>query len=93
MSETPDFDALRQARDAALERIAKEMWITLGGDPSESPTFHCREYRSPCYCACPEGPCEHEFSGWRDFDDNSGGEQFCQRCGEGAMAHSMRFAP
>ena len=30
--------------------------------------------------------CEHEFSGWREFDDGRGGEQFCQKCGAGAMA-------
>ena len=38
-------------------------------------------------------PCEHEFGGWREFEDGRGGEQFCQRCGLGAMAHTMRNLP
>jgi hypothetical protein len=38
-------------------------------------------------------PCEHDFSGWREFDDGRGGEQFCQKCGLGAMQWSMRFLP
>ena len=38
-------------------------------------------------------PCEHEFGGWREFDDGRGGEQFCQNCGLGAMAWSMRMLP
>ena len=46
-----------------------------------------------CYCDCPDGPCEHEFGGWREFEDDCGGEQVCSRCGVGSMAHSMRFAP
>ena len=33
--------------------------------------------------------CEHTFSGWRNFNDNSGGEQFCSKCGMGAMSYSM----
>ena len=89
--EAPDFEKLRAERDAGIERIAREMFIELGGDPNEAPTFHSREYGSPCYCACPDGPCEHQFDGCREFDDGLGFEQFCQRCGEGAMLHSMRF--
>ena len=34
-------------------------------------------------------PCDHEFGGWREFDDGNGGEQFCQKCGIGAMYYSM----
>lgn len=37
----------------------------------------------------PEPPCEHEFGSWREFDDGRGGEQFCQKCGLGAMAHTL----
>lgn len=38
-------------------------------------------------------PCEHNFGDWRDFPDGNGGEQFCQMCGLGAMAWSMRMLP
>lgn len=33
--------------------------------------------------------CEHTFGGWRNFDDNRGGEQFCSKCGMGAMSYDM----
>lgn len=38
-------------------------------------------------------PCDHDFGGWRESDDGRGGEQFCQKCGLGAMDWSMRFLP
>ena len=34
--------------------------------------------------------CDHEFKGWRDFEDGSGGEQVCSKCGTGAMSNSLR---
>ena len=36
---------------------------------------------------------EHDWGGWRNFEDGLGGEQFCQRCGMGAMSHGMRTGP
>lgn len=33
--------------------------------------------------------CEHDFGGWRDFEDGNGGEQVCKKCGLGAMAHTL----
>ncbi len=88
----PDFAALRAERDAAIQRIAREVHIKLGGEPDASVTFHSCDFGG-CYCACPDGPCEHEFGGWREFEDGSGGEQVCAKCGIGAMAHSMRVLP
>jgi hypothetical protein len=35
-------------------------------------------------------PCDHDFRGWRDFEDGNGGEQVCTKCGLGAMAHTLR---
>ena len=35
--------------------------------------------------------CEHEWGGWREFEDGRGGEQLCKKCGMGAMAHSLRL--
>lgn len=37
--------------------------------------------------------CDHDFQGWYEFMDGSGGEQVCTKCGIGAMAHSLRTAP
>lgn len=34
--------------------------------------------------------CEHDFQGWREFDDGRGGETVCTKCGLGAMSWSLR---
>ncbi|UIJ43753.1 hypothetical protein LZK98_11690 [Sphingomonas cannabina] len=33
--------------------------------------------------------CEHDFQGWREFDDGRGGERVCTKCGLGAMAYTL----
>lgn len=33
--------------------------------------------------------CDHDFQGWREFEDGTGGEQVCSKCGMGAMAHTL----
>ena len=37
----------------------------------------------------PKDPCEHDFQGWREFDDGLGGERVCSKCGLGAMAYTL----
>lgn len=40
--------------------------------------------------ACgPNDQCEHDFKGWREFEDGLGGETVCSKCGMGAMHHSL----
>lgn len=90
MTDAPDFAQLRAERDAAIEAIARAAAEKLGGDPN-AVTFHSCDYGG-CYCACPDGPCEHQFEGWQAFEDGTGGEQVCSKCGMGAMMHSLRIA-
>jgi hypothetical protein len=33
--------------------------------------------------------CDHDFKGWREFEDGRGGEQVCSKCGMGAMSFSL----
>lgn len=33
--------------------------------------------------------CEHEWRGWREFEDGRGGERVCKKCGLGAMQHTL----
>lgn len=35
--------------------------------------------------------CDHDFQGWREFEDGNGGEQVCTKCGMGAMTYSLRY--
>lgn len=37
--------------------------------------------------------CDHEWGGWRNFEDGRGGEQVCKKCGMGAMTHALRTGP
>ena len=37
--------------------------------------------------------CDHDFKGWREFDDGLGGERVCTKCGMGAMEHTLRNDP
>ncbi len=91
----PDFAALRAARDEALAKAAAEMIAMMRGDPATA--FVHFSGVSGCYCACPDGPCEHEFAGWRDLLDDearvTGGETVCRLCDAGAMSHSLRCGP
>jgi len=34
-------------------------------------------------------PCDHDFQGWREFDDSCGGEAVCSKCGIGVMAYAL----
>lgn len=90
----PDFDALRAERNARVERCMMEMAKELGwkeGDPPPTCSFD----PEACYCACPDGPCEHDFQGWQEREVEGGviGETVCTRCGMGAMSHSRRVGP
>lgn len=41
-------------------------------------------------CGCGQHKtCDHDWGGWREFDDGGGGEQVCKKCGLGAMAHTL----
>lgn len=85
----PDFDELRRQRDEALERAIQAFCDEHGWDRS---TVQAHASPGGCYCACPDGPCEHDFQGWRAFEDGNGGEQVCTKCGMGAMSHSLHTA-
>ena len=86
-----DFEALRKQRNDDIEKIIQQVCDERGWERAKiTSTFN----PDSCYCACAEGgPCEHDFQGWREFDEGRGGERVCSRCGMGAMSHSLRCAP
>lgn len=88
MKDQPDFEALRNERNAATERIVRDICIERGWDEKKVELYSFDP--NACYCNCPKGPCEHDWQGWREFADGSGGERVCTRCGKGAMSHSLR---
>ena len=83
----PDFEALRAARNKAVQDQLEDIAVQQGWDVAH--IHHSFDFGA-CYCACPKGPCEHDFQGWRAFINGGGGETVCKRCGMGAMSHSLR---
>ena len=90
MTDKPDFEALRAARNARVKANVEKICAEQGWDVSEVQRSH---NDNACYCACPDGPCEHTFEGWHEFEDGSGGTTICSRCGASAMGHDMRVMP
>jgi hypothetical protein len=41
------------------------------------------------FAMCGPPKCDHDFKGWREFEDGRGGEQVCTKCGLGAMAWTL----
>jgi len=86
----PDFEELRALRNASVRAQLDELAKKLDIEKPEL-VWHSFDFDA-CYCACPTGPCEHNFKGWRAFAHGGGGETVCERCGMGAMYHSLRIA-
>lgn len=90
MTDKPDFEALRAERNANVEKMIDSLCRKLDLVRSDvAGSFN----PAACYCACPDGPCEHDWQGRRDFEDGSGSETFCSRCGLGCMSHDLRVLP
>jgi hypothetical protein len=87
-----DFAALRAERNENIKKMIEDECKRMG---LKGPVHHTFDFNS-CYCACvANGPCEHTFSGWRDIHNDNGevcgGETVCERCGIGAMSHSLKM--
>lgn len=88
-----EFAELKRKRDDALVADIRAFCEKQGWDPAHV-RVHASPSRSGCYCACPDGPCQHRWDGpWRDFEcegGGGGGEVTCSHCGLGSMSHSLR---
>ena len=94
-----DFAKLARERDEQLEKTISAIAKSRGWDP-EKVSVHINRGGSSaqCYCACPDGPCQHDWTGLgqdvlNDNDEPCGFEVTCARCGMGAMSHDLRFMP
>lgn len=79
----PNFEALRNKRNQAIEALAEKYGI-----------HHVIFNPNACYCACPDGPCEHKWNG-PDYisQDQTLTSVTCSRCGAIAAYHDMRVGP
>lgn len=94
-----DFTKLAKERDEMLEKTISAIAKSHGWDRAKTHAHISPGGNShQCYCACPDGPCQHDWSGpGQDIlDDNGqpcGFETTCARCGMGAMSHDVRVMP
>ena len=95
-----EFAELARKRDEAVAAMVDALCKEQGWDRSEI-TFHA-SHSHGCYCACPDGPCQHLWDGpdvpigLEEGDDESQAHVWsstCSRCGADAFSHSMRCAP
>jgi hypothetical protein len=70
----PDFEALRKQRNEELRKVMAAVAEKMGCEPED--LRHNFDFGA-CYCNCPQGPCEHDFKGWRAFLNGGGGETVC----------------
>lgn len=86
----PDFPALRAARNAVVEKMIAAIAKEHGFDLS---TTQSNFDPDACYCACPDGPCEHKWDGEIYVsEDGCCQSTTCSRCGMTSMSHSLRTA-
>lgn len=84
-----DFEALRAERNARIDEFVSNM-RARGYEVG-----HCAfRDKEACYCACPDGPCEHSWDG-KPYEsaDGCAWSTTCSRCGISSMSHSLRVGP
>jgi hypothetical protein len=87
-----EFDELKRKRDASINASIDSICAEHGWDRSEVQVHVSGS--ADCYCACPDGPCQHIWDGPDiEFDDGHGMSASCSRCGTLAFSHDMRCAP
>lgn len=95
-----EFAELARKRDEAVETTVTAICEKYGWDRAGVLTHS--SHAGKCYCACPEGPCQHVWDGpdrplgLEEGEDESqacGWSVTCSRCGTDAMSHDMRCMP
>lgn len=90
-----EFDELKRKRDASLNASIDRICAEHGWDRNAVQTHV--SHSGPCYCACPDGPCQHVWDGPEYTEEPDGGgfmsSVTCSRCGTPAIYHDMRCGP
>lgn len=84
-----EFEELKRKRDEALEAVVDAVCKKQGWERSKA-TFHAHGIHG-CYCACPEGPCQHIWDGPTVEEENMV-DTTCSLCGASSFHHDIRFA-
>ncbi len=88
-----EFEELKRKRDEAMVTVVKELCEQNGWDP-KTVRVHGSHAGDKCYCACPDGPCQHIWDGPQyTSEDLCLVSSTCSRCGAVAAFHDMRVGP
>jgi hypothetical protein len=85
-----EFDELKRKRDESIWAAAARVCVEQGWDPGEAHVHVSGA--GACYCACPDGPCQHVWDG-PEYEGENGSSVTCSRCGTPAIYHDMRCGP
>ena len=85
-----EFDELKRKRDEAIRAIFEQACKEQRWDPAKT-EFHFSSM-GRCYCACPDGPCQHVWDG-PEYTEECMSSTTCSRCGAIAAYHDMRCGP
>ena len=87
-----EFEELKSKRDEAVSKMVESICKKQGWDPNTVTSHVSHSYG--CYCACPDGPCQHLWDGPEYVsDDECMMSVTCSLCGAVAAYHDMRCAP
>lgn len=84
-----EFEELKRKRDEAVRATVIATCEKMGWDPSKT-SFHASHMHG-CYCACPDGPCQHKWDGPTVEEENMV-DTTCSLCGASAFSHDLRCA-
>ena len=88
-----EFDELKRRRDEAVEKMVEEVCQEKGW-PRAEVHVHASHAGDECYCACPDGPCQHTWDGPNyESEDGCMMSVTCSRCSAVAAYHDMRVGP
>lgn len=86
------FEELKRKRDQAVAAMVDKVCEEQGWDRSKV-GFHA-SHMDGCYCACPDGPCQHVWDGPEYVSEDEGLVSVtCSLCSAVAAYHDMRCAP
>jgi hypothetical protein len=86
-----EFDELHRKRAKDMAKLRITFAAKWGVAAADIQMHDCSTGK--CYCACPDGPCQHVWDGPEYNEENMSSVVTCSRCGEPAIYHDMRCGP
>lgn len=89
-----EFEELKRQRDEGVAKALADVCKKHGWDPVGVKAHVSHASSADCYCACPDGPCQHTWDGpIYESEDGCMRSATCSRCGAVAAYHDMRCGP